>query len=179
MKLIPLTKGQFSMVDDQDYEWLNKHKWQAFKNGKYEYYAKRSATPSEYVNGKRRNIWMHRVILKLDHDNPLFGDHENMNGLDNQRHNLRPATRGQNMSNKKGCGRSKYLGVNFNLVKSGDRKKTYDKWIVRIQHNGKRIHVGRYNTEEEAALAYNKKAIELHGEFARLNVIDKNASTKK
>ncbi len=176
MKLIPLTKGQFAMIDDEDFEWISKRKWQAYYNG-YSYYAKRSATPSEYINGKRVTIWMHRAILKLARHNPLYADHKNRNGLDNTKQNLRTATRGQNMANKMGFGKSKYLGVNFNLVYSGNRKKTYNKWIVRIKSNGKRHHIGRYNTEEEAALAYNVAALKYHGEFARLNIINEIAPT--
>jgi AP2-like factor, euAP2 lineage len=52
------------------------------------------------------------------------------------------------------------------------KNKTMDKWRACIKINGKRISLGRYLTEKEAAIAYNKKAIELFGEFACLNSID-------
>ncbi|MCV5968484.1 hypothetical protein, partial [Lactococcus petauri] len=73
---------------------------------------------------------------------------------------------------------SKYLGVSLKTtkykyqVKSGDERVSITKrWEARIQHNKKQITIGYFNNEEEAALAYNKKAIELHGEFASLNKI--------
>lgn len=174
MKLIPLSgkrgKDLFAQVDDDDYEFLNQWTWHISISSTN--YAVRKAKKHELNGRKLRVISMHRTIMKME-DNKLHCDHIDHNGLNNQKSNLRPCTFSQNMKNRKAHGRSKYLGVNFNLVKSGNRKKTYNKWIVRIMNNeGKRVHVGRYNTEEEAALAYNKAALIYHGEFANLNIIE-------
>jgi group I intron endonuclease len=58
---------------------------------------------------------------------------------------------------------SKYVGVCLD--------KSRNKWVAYIGYNGKRINIGSYNTEIDAALAYNAKALELYGENARLNII--------
>jgi hypothetical protein len=159
MKQIPLTKGQFALVDDEDFEFLNQWKWNAYKS-KYSYYARRSAKKSDGAHYKNRNvIFMHNVILGTK--NGLVGDHKDGNGLNNQRENLRMATRSQNTANKRAYGKSKYLGVYFDT--------TARKWRATIKNNDKVLCLGRFYLEEDAAKAYDKKAIEIHGEFANLN----------
>jgi hypothetical protein len=88
-------------------------------------------------------------------------DHKNRNGLDNQKSNLREATRSQNNANKKptSFSSSRFLGVS----------KRYSKWTARITKNGVTYDLGAFKIEDEAAKAYDNKAIELHGEFANLN----------
>ena len=89
---IPLTQGQYAIVDPEDYERLNKHKWYAIK-GINTYYAGRNYRCPK--TKKRLYIKMHReVINPPDH---LDVDHINRNGLDNRKANLRPVTRAQNM----------------------------------------------------------------------------------
>jgi hypothetical protein len=58
---------------------------------------------------------------------------------------------------------SKYLGVHF----CNSRKV----WVAQLQHDGKSYSAGLHKLENDAALAYNKKAKQLHGEFANLNQI--------
>ena len=105
---------------------------------------------------------MHRLILGLT-DPKIFTDHKDHNGLNNQRENLRKSTNQQNQFNQlpRG-GTSIYRGV----IKRKNRKGV---WISNISISGKSIFVGYFKSEKKAALAYNKKAIELHGEFAYLN----------
>ena len=89
-------------------------------------------------------------------------DHINRDGLDNRRHNLRFCTNAQNNHCAPyGKGTSKYKGVSW--------QKKSKRWIVSIKHNGKVLSLGRFNGEDEAALAYNKKAQALWGEFAYIN----------
>lgn len=159
MKLIPLTQGKFSMVDDSDFDRLNQFKWYAVKDKK-SWYAK------TYVDGNV--IPMHRMVLELN-DNKIFPDHIDHNGLNNQRNNLRIATKYQNQVNRTATGRSKYLGVFINTSKYKD--KTYIYWQSCIQKDGVKEHLGCFKKEEDAALAYNKRASELFGEFANLNII--------
>jgi hypothetical protein len=92
-------------------------------------------------------------------------DHENRNGLDNRLSNLRLATIKQQGFNKTATVRSTtgYKGVCFN--------KRSRKFTAMIRCYPERRFLGYFVTAEEAAVAYNKAAIELHGEFARLNVI--------
>jgi hypothetical protein len=89
-------------------------------------------------------------------------DHINGDKLDNRIENLREATKAQNNRNvgSKG-GSSKYCGVAW--------CKSKNKWEAYITFNRKKKHLGRYSEEIDAAMAYNKAAIEMFGEFAKLN----------
>lgn len=156
---IELTKGLYALVDDEDFEELNKVKWCAIK-GRYTYYAVRGVR----VKGEGRNIGfkMHRVILKLS-DRKIFVDHIDGNGLNNQKSNLRKSTCADNRRNSKGnkIGSSMYKGVFWN--------KENKKWRSKIGFNGEKIFIGDFTNEIECAKAYDKKAMELFGEFAYLN----------
>ena len=159
MKTIPLTQGKVAIVDDRDYRWLSQYKWHAQKSGKRPglYYAVRNAT----INKRRKTIQMHREIM-----NPPDGfeiDHRNNNALDNRRLNMRTCTRAQNMANSRAQkGKSSaFKGVSFH--------KEYRKWRGRITHLGKDLHLGFFRSQVRAAKAYDDRAKELFGEFARLN----------
>ncbi len=122
----------FAKVDDADFEWLNKFKWQAQKI-KNKFYAS--------TDIKCKKIGMHRMILGLT-DRNILADHENSDGLDNQRHNLRPTNKSGNAANrvkKKKC-TSIYLGVFI----SARYKYVY----ASCTKDGKN-HVVRCNTKEE------------------------------
>ena len=106
---------------------------------------------------------MHREVLGLKYADKLHVDHKNHNGLDMCKCNLRPCNHKQNQQNRiSHNGKSKYKGVSCN-------PRLRKKWYAQIQGPNKRIYLGAYFTEEEAALAYNKKALELFGEFAFTN----------
>ena len=158
MKKIPLTQGQFALVDDEDFEKLNKHKWSAYKDRNTFY------TISNLRLGvnRRTTIKMHRIVLGLT-DSSIFVDHIDGNGLNNQKSNLRKVTHAENLRNlkaKKNC-KSKYKGVTFHTVNK--------KWIARISINNKRIHLGSFVDEIEAAKAYDEASKIHHGEFGSLN----------
>ena len=166
MKQIKLSQGKIALVDDEDFEYLNQWKWH-ISGSKYSY-ACRNIPKGD---GKRKKILMHRQILGLLNVK-TFCDHRDHNTLNNQKNNLRVATRSQNAANRIPFGSSKYLGVHLVVFKkSGRRKKSYSYWRATI-NEGKEIKLlGLFHNELDAALAYNKKAIELHGEFANLNII--------
>lgn len=154
-KLIPLTKGQVAIVDSSDFEWLNQWKWyaQTRTNRPGVFYAARTeANP-------KRIFMMHNVIL-----NPGPGkevDHKSGNTLDNRRENLRAGSHQQNGFNRKkqsGC-TSQFKGVSF---RSG-------KWDSSIRVNQKLKHLGRFENERDAALAYDAAAKTYFGNFARIN----------
>ena len=155
---IPLTQGKYAIVDPEDFERLNKHKWHAVKQSNT-YYAIRCFGPAK----KTTYIRMHReVIHPPDH---LVVDHINHNGLDNRKANIRPATRSQNNFNRliikrKGLS-SKYKGVAW--------KKEKKKWRVQMHFNGKLIFLGYFKDEIQAAKEYDKAAKKYYGEFAFLN----------
>lgn len=158
MKQILLTQRKFAIVDDADFDWLNRFKWYAHK-GAGTYYAVRH---SAQIAGKRFHVDMHRVILGLNRGDKCQCDHRDHNGLNNQRSNLRICTRQQNNYNQKSRqGSSKFKGVRW--------RKGEHKWETRIQHKKRRICLGFFNNEIEAAEAYNVAAQKLFGEFAKLN----------
>lgn len=147
MKQIPLSRGVFARIDDEDYERVSARKWTLDKNG--------------YVVCKvnRRKVLLHRFILAAPAH--LDVDHKDRDPLNCQRHNLRLATRSQNSANR-GPGRGRrYKGVY--------RKK--NRWHAMIMVQGVHYWLGSYLTEEAAALAYNQAAIKHFGEFAWLNSI--------
>lgn len=147
---IPLTQGKFAIIDEEDFEAIGMHKW---------YYGAGYALRKL----KRKTIRMHSVINKTP--DGYETDHIDGNGLNNQKLNLRNATRHNNVmnTNSRRNSSSKYKGVSWKL----DRKK----WLATICFNKKDIHLGYFISEIEAALAYNKAALKYFGEFAKLNII--------
>jgi|SRR5271157_5506456 len=156
MKEILLKKNEIVFVDDEDYKQINQYKWYVIKNGN-NFYALRDI----YLNNKRTTQYMHRFILDISKNVKI--DHEDHNGLNNQKYNLRIATSQQNAFNslKYKNNTSGYKGVSW--------CKYHKKWRVLIQKNKKLVHIGYFNDIIEAAKTYDKKAIEFFGEFAKLN----------
>lgn len=150
---IPLTQGQFATVDPADFEELSQHKWCAWRHRRTWY-----AVRAVQRDGKSITIRMHNVIMGAKGI-----DHIDGNGLNNTRANLRLATPGQNVFNrdKPSSNTSGYKGVHWYEARR--------KWQAYIQVEGKRKHLGYHPTAEEAAIAYDIAARELHGEYARLN----------
>lgn len=163
-KLIPLTgkhgMGKFAIVDDEDFEWLSKHKWYLSTLG----YARSSRNRDEAkAKGISRGMYMHKEIMQPPAG--FFVDHINRNKLDNQRANFRLCTGAENQKNigKRGKNsKSIYKGIKF---RDG-------RWIAFIKANGEEHHIGVYDDEQEAALAWDAGAIKYHGEFACLNFPD-------
>jgi len=156
MKTIQLTNSdQVVLVDDDLFDYLNQWRWQLHSQG----YVSRSTKS----NGHITTFLMHRVIMKLLCTDKIQVDHIDHNKLNNQRNNLRYATNQQNHgnTNKNTVRSSKYKGVHL-------ERKT-GKFIAQIRFNYRKQHIGTFITEIEAARAYNQKAIELFGEYARLN----------
>lgn len=158
MKRIPLTQGQFALVDDEDYDFLMKWKWYALK-GKNTFYAVRDIQ----IDKKKKTIWLHRVIMNIPEG--MFTDHKDHDGCNNQRYNLRNCTKSQNNRNRKkveGCS-SKFKGSCWN--------KRAKSWFAYIKVGPKLKSLGYFKNEIEAALAYNIAAKELFKEFAELNEV--------
>lgn len=154
MKIIKLRTGENVLVDDYDFEWLSQWKWYCNANG----YAYRRSE----AGGKRKNVMMHRLILNVPKGYET--DHINRNKLDNQRANLRIATRSQNRANSRTRKRvNKYKGAYKTKINGNDY------YQAQLTHNKKTIHIGYFKTAIEAARAYDKKAKEIFGEFARGN----------
>lgn len=147
--------GEPCEKSDEDYDELIKFKWHISPDLKY-------ARRSNKLKGKNINVRMHRFIMKVE-DPKIFIDHVNGDGLDNRKSNLRlctPMQNSQNVKSKKNS-TSKYLGVSF-----CNRDK---RWRASICVNKKRMYIGMYDIEEDAARAYDKKASFYFKEFANLN----------
>jgi hypothetical protein len=155
---IPLGEGVWTIVEPPDYYLLKNFNWYLSGNGK-EFYAFRNIKISP---GHVKMVSMHRMIL--DPPPHLLVDHKNNNTLDNRRSNLRLATHAENACNRpkiKSKTSSQYIGVYL--------EKRTGRYTSKIRIHGKRLWLGRFNSELEAAHAYDAAAKKYHGEFARLN----------
>lgn len=153
---IRLTQGKFAIVDPEDYPRLAKHKWFLAKSPTSSYAARWQRLKAENA---RKKIWMHRQLIHIPKH--MVCDHINRNGLDNRKANLRAATVSQNLCNRPKTTtktRSKYKGLEWDRIQK--------KWKVRIQLNNRKIYLGSFASEIDAALSYDKKATELFREFA-------------
>jgi|SRR6185369_13666149 len=153
-RLIPLTQGQFAIVDASDYEWLMQWKWQAKKheNGFYAQRSKRKKGQVIYIS-------MHREILGLGPSDESTGDHINRLPLDNRRANLRKANTWQQQMFNRGTGKNNKFGCKGISLQRG-------RYRVRIYIDGKSIELGIVDTLGEARILYEQGALKYHGEFA-------------
>ena len=163
MRTIPIVPGEFALVDEIDFDLVCQYKWRASKRPTNIYVM---TTIYDSITTLSRGILMHRLILQAPLGTEI--DHIDGNGLNNQRANLRYATRQQNNRNRKKhkCGSSQYKGVSL----AAGSIHTVKKWRATIYDTGrKKICLGTFETEIEAALAYDNRAKALFGAFARLN----------
>ena len=160
MKYIKLTQGQFAMVDDAVFEWLNQWKWSADKS-ENTYYALRAKS------SKVPRIRMHCLIMGKRKSREI--DHINDNGLDNRRQNLRFCTRATNMQKAK---RKKRASTRYRGIKPYGAN---GKWEARIGFHGKKLYLGCFVSEKAAAVVYDMAAIEYYGKHAYLNFPSKRA----
>jgi hypothetical protein len=102
---------------------------------------------------------MHRVIMQpreLEHV-----DHINGDTLDNRRCNLRVCSARENIANNhKTWGASKFRGV----------QKSGKKWVAAIRYKGEKTHLGTFENEVDAAIAYDREFLKLYGEYANPNL---------
>ncbi len=167
MKKIKLGKKDlFALVDDEDYELVNKRKWTFECNER-----KNGLTPVYYARRmqKGKKIRMHRFIMNAKPGEQI--DHIDHNGLNNQKSNLRFCNNTENRRNVTPYGKSKYLGVNHLVVniKRNGIKRTYSYITAQITINKKNTYLGIFQTEEDAAKAFDEMAKIYYGEFANLN----------
>lgn len=147
-KLIPLTRGQYAIVDDADFEWLSQMEWIA-----------RKIRHTTYAYTKNLRA-MHRLIVNAPVGMEV--DHIDSNGLNNTRSNLRICTSTQNHGNARisTANKSGFKGVHWD-----SQRQKYRAQIGRSP----RVHLGYHITAIDAARAYDRAALAHFGEFARLN----------
>jgi hypothetical protein len=148
MKEIKLTKGEITLVDDDVYKYLNHWKWRYDKGG-----------VKSII--KKHHVSMHRLVLRAIKGQEV--DHINGNPLDNRRSNLRFCTTSQNHANlkKQSNNTSGFKGVVW--------CKDKNKWKAQITCQHRHFFLGYFNSPEKAAIAYDKKALKLFGEFSNTN----------
>lgn len=147
---VPLTRDKIAVIDEEDAPCVLPHHWCAAKPHRVWYAVSR-------INGEY--TYLHRFIMQAVPRSRI--DHKNGDGLDCTRANLRFVTNQENA---------------FNSVKRVDSQNPYkgifrqgDRWRAYLRLNGKAIHLGIFDTAADAARAYDAKAIEIFGEYARTN----------
>ena len=159
---IPLTRGVIALVDEDIAETLGRYNWYANNLSGIRWYALRAGDNKDW-NVK---ILMHKVIMPADLGADI--DHREhyplaSKMLDNRRDNLRISNRMENMQNAslRTDNKSGYKGVTWDASRN--------KWAASLMINYKRISLGRYADKLDAALAYDRAAEEIFGEYARTN----------
>jgi len=161
MRVIQLSREMVAIVDDADFEWLSQWKWSVSKtrNG---WRAERKQRNRELPGFHYDSVLMHRFIMNAPKG--VLVDHWNGNSLDNRRENLRLCTNRQNTQN------SRLHKNNKTGFKGVIWLQRYRKYQANIRIGDKQdLYLGRFDTPEEAAHAYDEAARKHHREFAYLN----------
>jgi hypothetical protein len=150
-RVVELTRGAVAVVDDEDYALVSQYSWCLHSKG----YA-----IARVPGMGTKLVYMHRLILAAPPRSQV--DHRDHDKLNNCRYNLRLCTRQQNQYNRcKQASSSRYKGVSY--------CKQMKRWRASISINGRQKNLGRFSSEEDAALAHDAAAVLHHGEFAMLN----------
>jgi hypothetical protein len=153
-------KSLICLFDTADYPLVKDYRWHAAKHDKG-FYAETSSS--------RPQVRMHVLLLPVTGDG-MTADHKDWNGLNNCRSNLRYADQSQQNVHRQDdkYGRtSRFRGV--------CRYGTLGKFKAEISFRGAKKHLGVFDSEIDAAKAYNRAATEIHGQFANLNSISSEA----
>jgi len=154
----PLARGRTALIDDADLGLIEGYRWNVS-----EYRAGMTHQHGPYaraaIPGSRKHVYMHQLITGWP-----ATDHLNRNGLDNRRANLRRATKTQN------AGNSPHRPGSSSRFKGVCRPAGRTKFMAQIRDNGRNVYLGVFESEMDAALAYDVAAREIFGEFAYLNI---------
>lgn len=158
-KNLILSCGTVCIVDEEDFEILNRHKWRLVGAG----YVSRNSV--KLVTKRQKTIYLHKILL--DCPDGYEVDHINKNKLDNRKANLQICDRKENCRKRPKCKRTKHQQSSIYKGVS----KHQGKWRARIFYNNKEISLGRFDCEIEAAKSYNQAALTYFGKFATLNEV--------
>ena len=148
-----LSRGYETIIDEVDRSLVSDRKWTTFHDGKGKLYAKAWGS---YLIKPRPVFYLHRLLVDCT-DPDLVVDHRNGNGLDNRRQNLFVTCYSHNGHNREGT--SHFRGVT----------PVNNRFRARISFKTEKFDLGYYRTAELAAIAYDQKAVELYGPYARTN----------
>lgn len=142
----------YAVVDAADAEWVNRWRWKISANG----YALRGG----FLDGKKRNVLLHRQLLGLTVGDGLQVDHINRDRLDNRRSNLRIVSAAKNSQNRTSLtgSTSRFLGVWWN--------KARNRWCAQLRRGDRAIWIGSFKSEEEAGAAVGQMQEHLDRETA-------------
>jgi len=157
MKKIPLTQGKHTLVDDSDYEELSQYRWFAARAGR-NWYAHRTLKKGNEI----KTVRMHRLVIEAAVGQIV--DHINQNGLDNRKENLRICSRTENARNR-GATRTNKLGY------KGVYQRPTGKYQAVIRLDGRAKSLGHFHSAREAALAFDRAALEHHGAYVSTNIL--------
>lgn len=153
---VVLSKGQNALISPEDADRVQPFKW----------YLNASGYAARRIGYKQKSmVYMHRLIMDAPAGYEV--DHINGNKLDNRRENLRLVTRQQNMHNRPARRKENRTSIYKGVYKHVDGN--YVRWAAQILVEKKKRHLGLFNTEVEAACAYDRAASDFQGEYARLN----------
>ncbi len=164
--LINLTKGFVTEIDDEDYSIIKNYSWCVDIKKHNGYTINYAIAGTKKPDGKRTTIYMHRLLMNAPKG--VLVDHKDRDGLNNHRHNLRLTDKIGNARNqiKKDSIEGRQVTSRYKGVYWSKRDQIY---ASRITVRGKMIRLGSFQNEVDAAKAYNNKAKEIFGEFAKLN----------
>jgi AP2 domain len=163
-------KGRSALISLDDYAEVIRYRWHIWEDPRRNYDGGPYAIAHIWRENLRTTVQMHTLVAQaMGGTGWQRVDHQNFNGLDNRRENLRDGTKGNTHNQRPRTGvTSKYKGVSWH--------KPSAKWWARITVEGKTRSLGLYHDEADAGRAYNEAALRLFGEYAHLNVIDQEES---
>lgn len=158
-------------VSVEDFERVSAHRWTPIQTdddrrcGRV-YFAARVPQP----DGRCKRTYLHRFIMNAPRG-AIVDFRNSSDTLDNRRSNLRFATWEQDAQNARKKSRNNNGAPPLSRYKGVCLDRDGDRWKVRIQANGKRITIGKFDLDQEieAARAYDSAALKHHGEFAVTN----------
>lgn len=159
MKKIKLTKGQYTLIDNEDFQRISRYRWHAYYDKTIMSFYARTTLYKKRIK-KNITLSMHRFIMNATPKKII--DHINHNTLDNRKNNLRLCNRKESARNTR-----KLKGVS--IFKGVCLYKPRMNWRARIRAKEKTIYLGYFNNQKQAALAYDKAARKYYGEFAYTN----------